>query len=250
MLSLKNLQKSYTDAGEKRNILNNVNLNINAGDSISIQGASGSGKSTLLHLLAALDKPDSGQILLSYSGESLADTHKLSKHVKFPEHQQAKKPTQIRSEDITQFTEKQADEYRQYRVGLIFQKFNLIDCITVMENIMLPAKITGKVHHEYIQELLNALGIQSHINKLPNQLSGGEQQRVAIARGLSHQPPLLLADEPTGNLDSKNSDIVSQLLVDTCKQLNTALVMVTHSEKVALLTQQQWYLDDGKLTQI
>lgn len=224
MLALKNLQKSYTDAGEKRNILNNVNLTINAGESISIQGASGSGKSTLLHLLAALDKPDSGKILLTDS--------------------------QTRDQDITQFTERQADEYRQFQVGLIFQKFNLIDCITVMENIMLPAKITGKVEHEYIQKLLNSLGIQSHINKLPNQLSGGEQQRVAIARGLSHQPPLLLADEPTGNLDSKNSDLVSHLLVDTCKQLNTALVMVTHSEKVALLTQQRWYLDDGSLTQI
>jgi len=224
MLALKNLKKSYTDAGEKSNILNNVNLTINAADSISIQGASGSGKSTLLHLLAALDKPDSGEILLTNS--------------------------QVGSEDITQFTERQADEYRQFQVGLIFQKFNLIDCITVMENIMLPAKITGKVEHEYIQELLNALGIRRHINKLPHQLSGGEQQRVAIARGLSHQPPVLLADEPTGNLDSKNSDLVSQLLVDTCKKLNTALVMVTHSEKVALLTQQQWYLDDGSLTQI
>lgn len=244
MLALKNLQKSYTDAGEKRNILNNVNLTINAGDSISIQGASGSGKSTLLHLLAALDKPDSGAILLTNSNESLSDTHKLSKH------QQEKKCPQVRSEDITQFTEMQADEYRQFQVGLIFQKFNLIDCITVMENIMLPAKITGKVQHEYIQELLNALGIHRHINKLPNQLSGGEQQRVAIARGLSHQPPLLLADEPTGNLDSKNSDLVSQLLVDTCTKLNTSLVMVTHSEKVALLTQQQWYLDDGSLSQI
>ena len=223
MLVLKNIQKSYTDAGEKRIILNNVNLSINAGDSISIQGASGSGKSTLLHLLAALDKPYSGEILLT---DSVSD------------------------KDITQFTEKQADEYRQFKVGLIFQKFNLIDCISVMENIMLPAKITGKVKPGYIDELLNALDIKSHINKLPNQLSGGEQQRVAIARGLSHQPPSLLADEPTGNLDSQNSDLVSQLLVDTCKRLNTALVMVTHSQKVAMLTQQQWYLDDGKLTQI
>jgi putative ABC transport system ATP-binding protein len=233
MLALKNLQKSYTDAGEKHIILNNVNLTINAGDSISIQGASGSGKSTLLHLLAALDKPDCGEILLTHPQDQLQNKH-----------------SQVRDEDITQFTERQADEYRQFQVGLIFQKFNLIDCITVMENIMLPAKITGKVEHEYIQKLLNVLGIQSHINKLPNQLSGGEQQRVAIARGLSHQPPLLLADEPTGNLDSKNSDLVSQLLVDTCKKLNTALVIVTHSEKVALLTQQQWYLDDGRLTQI
>ena len=244
MLVLKNLHKSYTDAGEKHIILNDVNLTINAGDSISIQGASGSGKSTLLHLLAALDKPDSGAILLTRSNESLSDTHNLSKC------QQEKKCPQVRSQDITQFTEMQADEYRQFQVGLIFQKFNLIDCITVMENIMLPARITGKVQHEYIQELLDALGIQRHINKLPNQLSGGEQQRVAIARGLSHQPPVLLADEPTGNLDSKNSDLVSHLLVDTCTKFNTSLVMVTHSEKVALLTQQRWYLDDGSLTQI
>jgi putative ABC transport system ATP-binding protein len=226
MLSLKQLKKSYTDAGEQHTILNNINLTINAGDSISIQGASGSGKSTLLHLLAALDKPDSGEILFNNSQQL---NH---------------------GNDITQFTEKQADVYRQFKVGLIFQKFNLIDCITVMENVMLPAKITGKVQGEYIQELLDALDIHRHINKLPSQLSGGEQQRVAIARGLSHQPPLLLADEPTGNLDSKNSDLVSHLLVNTCRQLNTALVMVTHSQKVALLTQQQWYLDDGRLTQI
>jgi putative ABC transport system ATP-binding protein len=222
---IKKLTKSYTDAGEKRTILNNVSLIIAAGDSISIQGASGSGKSTLLHLLAALDKPDAGSIELSNA--------KLNN-----------------DSDITQFSEKQADNYRRFQVGLIFQKFNLIDCISVMENVMLPAKISGKIHPEYIQELLHSLGIEQHVNKLPNQLSGGEQQRVAIARGLAHKPPLLLADEPTGNLDSKNSDLVSQLLVNTCKQLNTALVMVTHSEKVALLTQQQWYLDDGRLTQI
>lgn len=238
MISLKNLQKSYIDAGEKHTILSNVNLNIMPGDSISIQGSSGSGKSTLLHLLAALDKPDSGEILLTRARES-SDT--INKVLKDP---------QTITHDIAQFSEKQADQYRQFQVGLIFQKFNLIDCITVMENIMLPAKITGKVQHEYIQNLLNALGIERHINKLPNQLSGGEQQRVAIARGLSHQPPLLLADEPTGNLDGKNSDTVSRLLVDTCKKLNTSLVMVTHSEKVASLTQQQWYLDDGKLSQI
>ncbi|AEP29135.1 ABC transporter ATP-binding protein [Brumicola nitratireducens] len=238
MLSLKNLQKSYIDAGEKHTILNNVNLSIMPGDSISIQGASGSGKSTLLHLLAALDKPDSGEILLTSSGESCGTNNKRPND------------PQTLSHDITQFTEKQADQYRQFKVGLIFQRFNLIDCITVMENIMLPAKITGNVQHEYIRNLLNALGIDRHINKLPNQLSGGEQQRVAIARGLSHQPPLLLADEPTGNLDGKNSDTVSKLLVDTCKKLNTSLVMVTHSEKVASLTQQQWYLNDGRLSQI
>ena len=235
MVTLQNLYKSYTDAGEKRVILNDVNLVINAGDSISIQGASGSGKSTLLHLLAALDKPDNGSIL--FSPTDLSDHNGLSNK-------------QNEVFNIAQLTEKKADEYRKYNVGIIFQKFNLIDCISVMDNIMLPAKITGNLDFEYVQELVETLGIQRHINKLPNQLSGGEQQRVAIARGLSHQPPLLLADEPTGNLDSKNSSRVSQLLVDTCKQLNIAFVIVTHSSKVALLTQQQWYLDDGKLNQI
>ncbi len=238
MLSLINLKKSYIDAGAKHTILNSVNLSIMPSDSISIQGASGSGKSTLLHLLAALDKPDSGEILLTGLRESRNATNKSSQD------------QQSHTQDITQFTEKQADHYRRYHVGLIFQKFNLIDCITVFENIMLPAKITGNVQSDYIKELLNVLGIERYINKLPNQLSGGEQQRVAIARGLSHQPPLLLADEPTGNLDGKNSDTVSKLLVDTCKTLNTSLVMVTHSEKVASLTQQQWYLNDGRLSQI
>jgi putative ABC transport system ATP-binding protein len=239
MYHIKKLTKSYTDAGEKRVILNEVNLTVPAGDSISIQGASGSGKSTLLHLLAALDKPDSGSIEVSFTNCDVKSATRASCN-----------NSRTGNADITQFSEKQADSYRRFQVGLIFQKFNLIDCISVLENVMLPAKIAGNVHPQYIQELLQKLGIEQHINKLPNQLSGGEQQRVAIARGLAHQPPLLLADEPTGNLDSKNSNAVSQLLVDTCKQLNTALVMVTHSEKVALLTQQQWYLDDGRLTQI
>lgn len=233
MIQLNNLYKSYTDAGEKQTILNDLNLRIDAGESISIQGASGSGKSTLLHLLAALDKPDSGRILLTDNALTSDLLIKASNAI-----------------DITQFNERQADQYRQFQVGLIFQKFNLIDCITVMENVMLPAKITGKVDPAYIRKILQSLGIERHVNKLPNQLSGGEQQRVAIARGLSHKPPLLLADEPTGNLDGKNSDIVSHLLVDTCKQLNTALVMVTHSEKVAKLTQHHWYLDDGSLSHI
>lgn len=241
MLHIKNLTKSYTDAGETRIILNELNLSIAKGKSISVQGASGSGKSTLLHLIAALDKPDAGSIELIHERNTDEVERVISPAYAASRHSEA---------DITQFTEKQADKYRQFQLGLIFQRFNLIDCITVMENIMLPAKISANVHPEYIQMLLQNLGIQQHVNKLPNQLSGGEQQRVAIARGLAHRPPLLLADEPTGNLDSKNAHVVSQLLVDLCKQFNTALIMVTHSEKVALLTQQQWYLDDGRLTQI
>ena len=182
--------------------------------------------------MAALDKPDSGKITLK---------------------------TDSGSEDLVAFTEAQADEYRKHRVGLIFQKFNLIDCISVWDNVKLPIHISALTkkselslvsHQKGIEELLRSLDVHKHRNKLPHQLSGGEQQRVAIARGLAHKPPLLLADEPTGNLDSKNSDIVSQLLVETCKAQNTALLMVTHSEKVAKLTEQQWYLENAALRSI
>lgn len=224
MLKINNLSKSYIDADETRYILRELKLNIRRGESLSIQGASGSGKSTLLHLIAALDKPDIGQLLLNKSvGNCL---------------------------DIAQFSESEADLYRQQHIGLIFQKFNLIDCISVADNVYLPARINKQVDDSYIQHLMKVLGIARHQHKLPNQLSGGEQQRVAIARALSHKPKMLLADEPTGNLDSKNSDLVSQLLVETCLAQNTTLLMVTHSRKVAQLTQRQFLLEDGQLVEI
>lgn len=226
MISIQNLSKSYLDAGEPRQILDNLSLKIPQGESISIQGASGSGKSTLLHLLAALDKPDTGHIFVEAKSSNIE---------------------QDSPQDIVTFSESKADQYRQRQIGLIFQKFNLIDCISVAENVYLPAKINRRIDQKYIEGLMGALGVLRHQHKLPNQLSGGEQQRVAIARALSHKPRLLLADEPTGNLDSKNSDNVSQLLVDTCAENNTTLVMVTHSEKVAKLTQEQYRLHNGKL---
>ena len=228
MINIENISKSYIDAGEKRLVLDNLSLSFQRADSLSIQGASGSGKSTLLHLLAALDKPDSGKITVS---------------------------TSTGPQDLVSFSETQADEYRKRHVGLIFQKFNLIDCISVWDNVKLPIQISAAKSGEqkrnndeqYIKDLLTSLDVYKHRDKLPHQLSGGEQQRVAIARGLAHKPPLLLADEPTGNLDSRNSDMVSKLLVDTCKAQNTALLMVTHSEKVARLTEQQWYLENAEL---
>ncbi|MBF7074820.1 ABC transporter ATP-binding protein [Glaciecola sp. MH2013] len=227
MISIDNISKSYTDAGETRVILNELSLSFEQGDSLSIQGASGSGKSTLLHLLAALDKPDSGKIMLQHEDCML---------------------------NLSTFSEKQADQYRKHHVGLIFQRFNLIDCISVWDNVKLPIQISkgtyGEESDAFLKELLSSLGVYQHRHKLPNRLSGGEQQRVAIARGLAHKPPLLLADEPTGNLDGKNSDSVSHLLVETCKAQNTALLMVTHSQKVARLTEQQWYLEDARLRAI
>lgn len=220
MLTIKNLHKSYKDANETRLILKNLNLDLATGASISIQGESGSGKSTLLHLLATLDKPNSGEMIM-HSAEQILDLVKL--------------------------TEYQADEYRKRNLGIIFQKYNLIDCISVNENLLLPAQLSHTLDKTYLDKLLNTLGIERHKHKLPNQLSGGEQQRVAIARALAHKPQLVLADEPTGNLDSKNSELVSRLLVDTCRQLNTTLILVTHSQKVANLTESQYLLVDGRL---
>ena len=208
MLSINNLCKSYQDVKETRLILKDLSVEVARGSSISIQGESGSGKSTLLHLLATLDKPDSGDIVLQSATQPL---------------------------DLLKFSESEAEKY------------NLIDCITVMENLLLPAQLSRTLDQAYLDKLLSTLGMERHKNKLPNQLSGGEQQRIAIARALAHKPQLVLADEPTGNLDSKNSALVSQLLVDTCKQLNTTLILVTHSQKVANLTQRQYVLLDGRL---
>tara|TARA_R110000868_G_scaffold205029_1_gene453325 strand:+ start:713 stop:1396 length:684 start_codon:yes stop_codon:yes gene_type:complete len=220
MLTIKNLYKSYQDANETQFILKDLGLDVAQGSSISIQGESGSGKSTLLHLIATLDKPDSGDMFLKVNAQIL---------------------------DLVRLSESAADEYRKRQLGIIFQKYNLIDCISVNENLLLPAQLSQTLDLAYLHTLLSTLGIERHKNKLPGQLSGGEQQRVAIARALAHKPLLVLADEPTGNLDSKNSALVSRLLVDTCKQLNTTLILVTHSEKVANLTQAQYLLVDGRL---
>jgi len=235
MLKIVNISKSFEDGTAQQKILDQLSFVIEAGKSVSIRGASGSGKSTLLHLLAALDKPDEGQILLG--GVLRSDT--------------TNNITNDITNDITALSESQADNYRMSTIGIVFQRYNLIDVVSVLDNIYLPARlnaINGRpVDVGYIDTIIEALGVSKHINKLPNQLSGGEQQRVAIARALAHKPKLLLADEPTGNLDNKNSDIVSRLLIDTCAQLKTTLVLVTHSEKVAKLTDQQVFLSEGRL---
>ncbi|XOJ93384.1 ABC transporter ATP-binding protein [Candidatus Njordibacter sp. Uisw_056] len=231
MLKIVNISKSFEDGTAQQKILDRLSFVIEAGKSVSIRGASGSGKSTLLHLLAALDKPDEGQILLG--GVLRSDTINNI------------------TNDITALSESQADNYRMSTIGIVFQRYNLIDVVSVLDNIYLPARlnaINGRpVDVGYIDTIIQALGVSKHINKLPNQLSGGEQQRVAIARALAHKPKLLLADEPTGNLDNKNSDLVSRLLIDTCAQLKTTLVLVTHSERVAKLTDQQVFLSEGRL---
>jgi putative ABC transport system ATP-binding protein len=243
MLQIVNISKSFEDGTAQQKILDRLSFAIEAGKSVSIRGASGSGKSTLLHLLAALDKPDEGQILLGDVSNSDTNNASIS--------DTTNNISNNTTTDITALSESQADNYRMSTIGVVFQRYNLIDVVSVLDNIYLPARlnaINGRpVDVGYIDTLIETLGVSKHINKLPNQLSGGEQQRVAIARALAHKPKLLLADEPTGNLDNKNSDIVSRLLIDTCAQLNTTLVLVTHSERVAKLTDQQVFLSEGRL---
>ena len=238
MLQIVNISKSFEDGTAQQKILDRLSFAIEAGKSVSIRGASGSGKSTLLHLLAALDKPDEGQILLGDVSNSDTNNASIS--------DTTNNISNNTTTDITALSESQADNYRMSTIGVVLERYNLIDVVSVLDNIYLPARlnaINGRpVDVGYIDTLIETLGVSKHINKLPNQLSGGEQQRVAIARALAHKPKLLLADEPTGNLDNKNSDIVSRLLIDTCAQLNTTLVLVTHSERVAKLTDQQVFL--------
>jgi putative ABC transport system ATP-binding protein len=223
MLNITHLNKSYRAAHGSMSILECVELHIGEGESASIQGPSGCGKSTLLHLVGALDKADSGSIVFSASDGKSVDVHSLS--------------------------ETEADLYRRQHIGFVFQKFNLIDCISVFDNISLPAKLNQNFDKSYINILINTLDIAQHCHKLPNELSGGEQQRVAIARALAHRPQLVLADEPTGNLDERNSDKVCELLYRSCKELSTSLLIVTHSAKVAHLADRQLYMHNKHLTQ-
>ncbi|MFT4653132.1 MAG: putative ABC transport system ATP-binding protein [Kangiellaceae bacterium] len=227
MLTIDGISKSYRDGQTQQHILSKLSFSIDKGASVSIRGASGSGKSTLLHLLAALDTPDEGNIWFDDTTENFNKTN------------------------IASFSETQADIYRMSTIGIVFQKYNLIDVVSVKENIFLPAQLNAQkgspVDVDYITQLMEELGVLKHADKLPNQLSGGEQQRVAIARALAHKPKLLLADEPTGNLDSRNSELVSKLLIKTCRLLQTTLILVTHNEKVAALTRQQVFLEQGRL---
>ncbi|MFT5283203.1 MAG: putative ABC transport system ATP-binding protein [Yoonia sp.] len=227
MLTIDGISKSYRDGQTQQHILSKLSFSIDKGASVSIRGASGSGKSTLLHLLAALDTPDEGNIWFDDTTENVNKTN------------------------IASFSETQADIYRMSTIGIVFQKYNLIDVVSVKENIFLPAQLNAQkgspVDVDYITQLMEELGVLKHADKLPNQLSGGEQQRVAIARALAHKPKLLLADEPTGNLDSRNSELVSKLLIKTCRLLQTTLILVTHNEKVAALTRQQVFLEQGRL---
>ncbi|TDF34898.1 ABC transporter ATP-binding protein [Alteromonadaceae bacterium M269] len=217
MISVSNLSKSIIDGAQTKSVLEDVSFVVEQGQSLSITGESGAGKSTLLHLIAALDKPDDG--IISVNGLQLDKT----------------------------LSDKQADSYRKTLLGMVFQQFNLIDCLSVWDNISFTARINGVYDQDYIQHLLEQLDITRHQAKLPVELSGGEQQRVSVARALAHRPKILLADEPTGNLDDKNSELVSELLFSLCASTSTSFIIVTHSQEIARKANKHLHLSNGKL---
>ena len=217
ILQTNNLTKVY-DAEVKVEALVDVNFNLSKGDLVAIIGDSGSGKSTFLHLLAGVDKPSSGDIFI-----------------------EDKNITKLNKEDLTIF--------RRRNIGVIYQFFNLIPNINVKKNILLPILLDDKkVDQEYFDEILSILGIKDKLNRFPKELSGGEQQRVAIARSLITRPAIVLADEPTGNLDRKNSEDIISLFKQVNQRLNSTIMIITHDEKIANACNKVYKMVDGRLS--
>ena len=210
------LTKTY-NSGVEVHALSNVNFEMEKGDLVAIIGDSGSGKSTLLHLLAGVDKPTSGDIF-------------------------------IQDKNITKFNNDEMTIFRRRNIGVVYQFFNLIPNINVRKNILLPLLLDNKkVDEEYLKEILSILGIEGKLDSYPKQLSGGEQQRVAIARSLITRPAIILADEPTGNLDRKNSEEITGLFRLVNKRLNSTIMIITHDEKVANSCDKVYRMVDGRL---
>lgn len=217
ILKIENLSKTYGKNEAKVEALKSINLSINKGEFVAIVGPSGSGKSTLLHLIGGVDKPSEGKVY-------------------------------INGVDIYNLKEKELSIFRRRNVGLIYQFYNLIPVLSVKENILLPAELDNrKIDKEYLDDLLNTLGLKERENHLPNELSGGQQQRTSIGRALVNRPAIVLADEPTGNLDSKNSKEVIELLKLSVKKYKQTLVMITHDPNIALQADRVITIEDGTI---
>jgi len=219
ILKCENLTKIYGNENAKTIALDNVSFTVEKGQFVSIIGASGSGKSTLLHLLGGVDKPTSGSVLINNT-----DLHKL--------------------------TEDNLATFRRREIGIIYQFYNLLPIMNVKENIVLPCQLDKrKVDEKELNDLIHILGLEDRITHLPNQLSGGQQQRVAIGRALINHPALILADEPTGNLDSKSSEEIIELLKVSNRKYNQTILLVTHDEKIAKQADRIITIQDGKISQ-
>lgn len=211
------LKKLYGSGTNIVKALDHVTLEIEHGEFVTIIGTSGSGKSTLLHMLGGLDFPDSGEVIVD--GQSLFA---------------------LSPDELTIF--------RRRKIGFIFQQFNLIPVLNVYENIVLPIELDGnQVDEEYVQEIITLLGLKDKVYNLPHQLSGGQQQRVAIARALATKPSIILADEPTGNLDSKTSLDVIGLLKVTSDRFKQTIIMITHNEEIAQMADRTIRIEDGRI---
>lgn len=214
MLTVSNLCKSYLTGGDKTTVLEDVSFSLGQGGTLALEGESGSGKSTVLHLIAGLDTPDSGHI-------------------------------EIDGKDITQLTDRARAALRRVSVGVIFQQFNLIPSLTVAANIAFHASLADNFDPAWADHLTEQIGLQDHLSKYPEALSGGQQQRVAIARVLAARPKLILADEPTGNLDEATADAVLDLMLQSAAEVEAAVLMVTHSQRQAARMQQRLLLSHG-----
>lgn len=217
ILSCEGVRKVYGSGQNEVVALSEINLAVRKGEFVAIVGASGSGKSTLLHILGSVDKPTSGTVTID-------------------------------GVDLSRQNPTQAAIFRRRKVGLVYQFYNLIPTLTVRKNILMPLALDKKKpNQEYFEKVVNALGISDKLEVLPNQLSGGQQQRVAIARSLIYRPVILLADEPTGNLDQKNSKEIIDMLKLSNRNLEQTIILITHDEKVALEADRIITLEDGRI---
>lgn len=217
ILRIENLNKIYGKGDNQVKAVDNVSFSVEKGEFVAIIGASGSGKSTLLHLIGGVDRPTSGKVF-------------------------------IEGRDIYSLNDDNLAIFRRRQIGLIYQFYNLIPVLNVAENITLPTKLDGRdVDEKRLDELLKTLGLEKRKYNLPNQLSGGQQQRVSIGRAIINEPALMLADEPTGNLDSKASEEIISLLKLSNKKYNQTVIVITHDEKIALEADRIITIDDGKI---
>nr|WP_297279641.1 ABC transporter ATP-binding protein [uncultured Butyricicoccus sp.] len=215
ILQTKDLKKYYGTGDTQVKALDGVNLSVEQGEFVAIVGTSGSGKSTLLHMLGGLDRPTSGTVIVD-------------------------------GKDIFSLKDEALTIFRRRKIGFVFQSYNLVPVLSVWENIVLPIQLDGnKVDTDYVNAVISTLGLEKKLQNLPNQLSGGQQQRVAIARALATKPAILLADEPTGNLDSKTSQDVLSLMKVTGQKFAQTMVMITHNEEIAQLADRIVRIEDG-----
>lgn len=219
MLEIRALSKSFAQADGEVEVLKDLQLNLLPQQTAALRGESGSGKSTLLSLIAGLDRPDQGDIIIDSKSTSGLDDSGWN-------------------------------DIRRSQLGLVFQQYHLVPTLTVKDNLKLQAKLANKFDEDFFHSLTNRLGLDALLHRLPHQLSGGQQQRVAIGRALMHRPKLVLADEPTGNLDESTSRLVMEIFLDVVRTSGSALLMVTHSREMASFLDNEFYLQRGQVSEV